>query len=241
MARALKRAGLGVMVAGRRVPLLMYADDVILMASSPRELEAMNAVVTDYARRNRFEYNGKKSGVMAFNATPKTMDAVKNTRWELSGKVVKVVDKYTYLGTITTSNAEDWRPHVQSVIAEAKRRSGELLYLCRFDKGMRPRTAVTLWQSLVRPVLEYASEVWFGQIPRYLVQKAESVQMKFLRVAVGLHKKGSGVADEVLRAEVGCERLEDRWAKLRLGYWRRIYAAPRSRLLRELVDFRRRE
>ena len=134
---------------------------------------------------------------MAFNTTPKTMDAVKNTRWELSGKVVKVVDKYTYLGTITTSNAEDWRPHVQSVIAEAKRRSGELLYLCRFDKGMRPRTAVTSWQPWSGQSW-YASEVWSGQIPRYLVQKAESVQMKFLRVAVGLLKKGSGVADEVL-------------------------------------------
>ena len=241
MARALKRAGLGIMVAGRRVPLLMYADDVILMASSPRELEAMNAVVTEFARRNRFEYNGKKSGVMVFNATPTIRDIVKNTRWELSGKVVKVVNEYTYLGTTTTSNVEDWRPHVQSVIAEAKRRSGELLYLCRFDRGMRPRTAVTLWQSLVRPVLEYASEIWSGQIPRYLVEKAERVQMKFLRGAVGLHKKGSGVADEVLRAEVGCERLEDRWSKLRLGYWRRIFTAPRGRLLRDLVDFRRRE
>ena len=58
------------------------------------------------------------------------------------------------------------------------------------------------------------------------MEKAERVQMKFLRGAVGLHKKGSGVADEVLRAEVGCERLEDRWSKLRLGYWRRIFTAP---------------
>ena len=57
----------------------MYADDVILMASSPRELEAMNAVVTEFARRNRFEYNGKKSGVMVFNATPTIRDTVKNT------------------------------------------------------------------------------------------------------------------------------------------------------------------
>ena len=65
--------------------------------------------------------------------------------------------------------------------------------------------------------------------------------MKFLRGITGLHKNGSGVSDEVLRAEVGCERIEDRWSKLRLGYWRRIYTAPRGRLLRDLIDFRRRE
>ena len=106
---------------------------------------------------------------------------------------------------------------------------------------MRPRTAVTLWQSLVRPILEYTSEIWFGQIPRYLVQKAEAVQLTFLRVALGLHKGGSGVANEVIRAEAGCERLQDRWAKLRLGYWRRVFVAPNGRLLRDVVEFRRRE
>jgi hypothetical protein len=113
--------------------------------------------------------------------------------------------------------------------------------MCRYDRGMRPRTAVTLWQSLVRPILEYASEIWSGQIPRYLVLKAEAVQLTFLRAALGLHKGGSGVANEVIRAEAGCERLQDRWAKLRLGYWRRVFVAPNGRLLRDVVEFRRRE
>ena len=73
------------------------------------------------------------------------------------------------------------------------------------------------------------------------MQKAEAVQLKFLRVALGLHKNGSGVVDEVVRAEAGCERLQDRWAKLRLGYWRRVFVAPNGRLLRDVVEFRRRE
>jgi hypothetical protein len=111
----------------------------------------------------------------------------------------------------------------------------------RYDRGMRPRTAITLWQSLVRPILEFASEIWSGQIPRHLEQKAEAIQLKFLRGTLGLHKNGSGVANEVLRAEAGCERLSDRWTKLRLGYWRRVFAAPRGRLLRDLIDFRKRE
>ena len=98
-----------------------------------------------------------------------------------------------------------------------------------------------LWQSLVRPVLEYASEIWSDQIPLYLKQKAERVQLKFLRGTLGLHKNSSGVSNEVLLAEAGCERLSARWSKLRLGYWRRVFAAPRGRLLRDLLDFRRRE
>jgi hypothetical protein len=239
LAKALKRAGHGIMIAGRRVPLLMYADDVVMLASTQSELVAMNAIATDFARRNRFEYNGKKSGVMVFNAGAAATTKVKEAKWVLFGKEVKVVDSYTYLGTVTTTQEGDWRAHVLSAIARAKRRSNDLAYMCRYDRGMRPRTAVTLWQSLVRPIIEYASEIWSGQIPRYLVQKAEAVQLKFLRVALGLHKGGSGVANEVVRAETGCERLQDRWTKLRLGYWRRVFVAPNGRLLRDIVEFRR--
>jgi hypothetical protein len=241
LAKALKKAGHGIMVAGRRVPLLMYADDVVLLASTQSELEAMMAITGDYARRNRFEYNGKKSGVMIFNAKAEALHKAKQTKWELFGQKVEVVDSYTYLGTVTTTKEGDWNAHVLAAIARAKRRSNDLLYMCRYDKGMRPRTAVTLWQSLVRPILEYASEIWSGQIPQYLIQKAEALQMKFLRGTMGLHKNGSGVADGALRAEVGCERLQDRWSKLRLGYWRRIFKAPRGRLLRDLAEFRRQE
>ena len=67
------------------------------------------------------------------------------------------------LGTVTTIQEGDWKAHVLSAIARAKRRSNDLAYMCRDDCGVRPRTAVTLWQSLVRPVLEYASEIWSGQ------------------------------------------------------------------------------
>ena len=113
--------------------------------------------------------------------------------------------------------------------------------MCRADKGMRPRTAVTMWQSLVRPLLEYASEIWSGQVPEYFVKDAETVQMTFLRGTLGLHVNGSGVANEVVRAETGCEPLRNRWVKLKLGYWRRIFSAPAARLLRVVAEYRHRE
>ena len=49
---ALESAGLGVRVYGRQVPLLLYADDVVLLARSPAELQSMLRVL-DGARRER--------------------------------------------------------------------------------------------------------------------------------------------------------------------------------------------
>ena len=59
LADELKQKGLGIRIAGVLTPLLMYDDDVVLQAGSIVELRAMNDVVTDYARRNRYTLNGQ--------------------------------------------------------------------------------------------------------------------------------------------------------------------------------------
>jgi hypothetical protein len=241
LAKALKARGLGVLVAGRRIPLLMYADDIVMLAATQRELTLMNEVASQFARQHRFQFNGEKSGVMLFNVKPEAKLAAKAAKWTLLGEKVKVVDSYVYLGTITPSDGLSWTAHLKAALEKARRRSADLLWVCRADRGIRPRTAVTLWQAMVRPLLEYASELWSGQIPAELIREAESVQCTFLRGTLGLHSNGSGVADDALRAEAGCELLEDRWAKLKMGYWRRLFSAKPDRLLRVVASFRHQE
>ncbi len=71
MAAELKARGFGVEIGGICIPLLMYADDIVMFASSTSELRQMNEVATEYARKYRFRHNGDKSAVMAFNADKK--------------------------------------------------------------------------------------------------------------------------------------------------------------------------
>ena len=241
LAKELKARNLGVPIAGRRVALLMYADDIVMLAATQRELELMNRIASRFAQQHRFQFNGEKSGVMLFNVKLAAKAAAQSARWTLFGERVEVKDSYVYLGTITPGDGMSWTAHLKAAIAKARRRSADLLWVCRADRGMRPRTAITLWQSMVRPLLEYASELWAGQCPVGLAKEAESVQCTFLRGTLGLHANGSGVADDALRAEAGCERLEDRWAKLKLGYWRRLFSAKPDRLLRVVAAFRHQE
>lgn len=241
LAKELKARNLGVSIAGRRVALLMYADDIVMLAATQRELELMNRIASRFAQRHRFQFNGEKSGIMMFNVNPAAKAAAQSARWTLFGERVEVKDSYVYLGTVTPGDGMSWTAHLKAAIAKARRRSADLLWVCRADRGMRPRTAITLWQSMVRPLLEYASELWAGQCPVGLAKEAESVQCTFLRGTLGLHANGSGVADDALRAEAGCERLEDRWAKLKMGYWRHLFSAKPDRLLRVVAAFRHQE
>ena len=226
----LKSRGLGIMFCGRRIPLLMYADDIVMFASSVSELQQMNDVASEYARKNRFRHNGKKSAVMTFNASPQLKKRVNQTRWALSGEKVGVEETYKYLGVDLVNNTADWKPHVSRLIRTARKRSNDLLWMCRRDKGIRPRTAATLWKAMVRPVLEYASELWAGDATQELAKQAESMQTDFARAILGLQGQWA-ISNAFVRAEMGLEKLSSRWEKLRLGYWRRLNTAEGTRAL----------
>jgi hypothetical protein len=241
LAKQLKNAGFGVSVAGKRLPLLMYADDIVLLANGIKELQDMMQLTSTFAWDNRFSFNGKKSAIMTFNANRQLRKDVEAHKWELLHEKVDLTEEYEYLGTTTCTRDTDWNQHVRKRIKEAKKKSHDLLWICRNDRGLRPRSAVTLWKSIVRPVLEYASEVWAGRISQAVEREVEQVQMHFLRSILGIHTSKGGVSNAAIRAELGCELITSRCSKQRLTYWRKLQNAPQDRLLKHVTMFRRTE
>lgn len=201
LAEELRRRGLEIMIGGKRVPLLMYADDIVLLANGPTELQEMCDICTEFAQQRRFQFNGPKCGVMQFGATAAQRATVRDTPWEVFGETVEVVDSYEYLGSVTTTRIADWSPHVRALVARARARSRDLLWMCRAGSGMRMRTAVVLFNALVRPILEYCAVLWGSNISDALTREVEAVQSAFLRAISGVHKFGMGVSNDFLRAE----------------------------------------
>ena len=118
---------------GRRIALLMYADDIVMLAATQHELQLMNKIASCFARRHRFQFNGEKSGVMLFNVKPGDKARAQAARWTLFGENVEVKDSYVYLGTVTPSDGLSWTAHLKAAIGKARRRSADLLWVCRED------------------------------------------------------------------------------------------------------------
>ena len=237
LAENLRNKGFGVLVAGILTPLLMYADDVVLLAASIEELHLMNKVASHYAYTNRYQFNGKKSNVMCFYAKKVLLKQVQFEHWELFGEPVSVSNSYRYLGVTISVNLKDWDTYLGRAIGKASRTSEELAWLCRQDTGLLPRSAATLWKAIVRPMLEYAAELWSGEITKKMAKRAESVQTNFLRAILGVFGCQS-IPDDFIRAELGMEKLSARWEKLRLGYWRRLHTSAVGTTLNSLVHLR---
>ena len=64
--------------------LLMYADDIVLLAETAKDLQDMLDVISTYSKQWRFRLNPKKgkSEVMIFGKKPRLQDR----KWWLVGK-----------------------------------------------------------------------------------------------------------------------------------------------------------
>ena len=73
LAKEINKRTKGICVGDRKVRLLMYADDIVLMSETKRDLQNMLDVVTTYSKKWRFRLNLKKgkSEVMIFGRKPR--------------------------------------------------------------------------------------------------------------------------------------------------------------------------
>ena len=93
--------------------------------------------------------------------------------WSLRG-----LNLFKYLGVILTSDLS-WSSHVESICTKLWKLL-RLLYR-RFYRHAEPSALLQLYQSLVRPHLEYASDVWDPHLQRD-IQLIENVQKFGLRI-----------------------------------------------------------
>ena len=83
------------MLQNEKLTHLMYADDLIILASSKETLQDKLDCLSKFAEIKELSINTKKSQVMVFNQSGKLL---KKDTFSINGQKLKVVPKYTYLG-----------------------------------------------------------------------------------------------------------------------------------------------
>ena len=93
---------------------------------------------------------------------------------------IERTNSHKYLGIVLTSNLT-WSEHIHCICSKAKKLLG-LLYR-QFYKNCDPTTLLSLYVCLIRPHLEYASQVWNPHLLKD-INKIENVQKFALRLCV---------------------------------------------------------
>ena len=95
LALRVKALGKGVRAGDQLVSILLYADDVVLIADNAQDLQSMLDLLNDWCLANRMSVNSSKSNVIHFrpNSVPRV-----DFDFTCGAQSILTADKYTYLG-----------------------------------------------------------------------------------------------------------------------------------------------
>lgn len=188
MREALENYDGGVLIGGRKINNLRYADDIVLLASSLTELQdLLNRVVTAGSKYN-MHINAAKTKVMSLNKEPITVT--------VEGKVLEQVHEFTYLGSRITDDATCFKD-LQVKLAVG------LAVLQRFKQvwhghSLTLPTKIKLCKTLVWSVVTYGSESW--TLRKEEQRRLEAFEMKMLRKMLQIpwtaHKTNQSILEE---------------------------------------------
>ena len=95
---------------------------------------------------------------------------------------LQFVDQHKHLGIISSPDL-GWSLYINTLLANASKKLG---IMKKFKFKINRNTLSLMYTSFIRPVLEYASEVWGTCINQNASEKLEKLQLNAARIVTGL-------------------------------------------------------
>ena len=197
---------------GKRVTHLLWADDLVLLALSKEALQKQFNVLRDYCVEWGLSVNMKKTAVMVFkfNKTGKIFNCRRGLPF--NNTKIDTVRSYCYLGvTFTLSKS------FKHATNELRHKANRGCFALRKEvdwKYLKRSTIITLFDSLIKPIVMYACPIWIPQITGDMLYSqwineevveqqittalakllCEQLYLSFLKWTLGTHKRTNNCA-----------------------------------------------
>ena len=162
-----------------RICVLLYADDTIVMAKSPEELQMAIDKVKEYCDTWKLQINVTKTKVVIFSR-----GKVRNIpNFKYGDESIEVVSDYVYLGTTFNYNGK-MNKAMKKQVTQARRALFSMLVKCK-KLELPIDINCELFDSLIVPILTYGCELW-GYNSLDII---ESFHRKFLKIQLHVNKR----------------------------------------------------
>ncbi|MEW8548192.1 MAG: reverse transcriptase family protein, partial [Candidatus Thiodiazotropha sp.] len=195
--------------------ILMFADDMVLFSESPDELQTLLDNLHRYTTDWGLKINTAKTKVLIFQKRRQHL----TRSWKLNNVVLDVVDSFCYLGLKInyTGNVEF---STKALSDQALRAANGLLALFKrlsFDI----KTKLSLFDSLVTPILLYGAEVW----GIYNINSIDKIHIKYCKAILGVRQQTPNYA---VFGELGRYPLSIICKERALKFWIKILKCGNS-------------
>ena len=209
-------------VGNEAINSIFWADDIVLLGETEENLKEMLNLVNTYCCANKLTINCKKTKCLIFNKTGRLL----RTKFSLNGKELENVRTYKYLGFIFTPSGEirtgleDLRDRALKAFYSLKNKLGNAFY-------RNIPTSLSLFDSLIKPILLYASDFW-GTLKLPVNNPIENLQMRIFKELLGVNKKTTNIG---VLLELGRTSLNINAVKLGLKNWERVRKGEANAIL----------
>ncbi|MCO5600245.1 hypothetical protein L7F22_054355 [Adiantum nelumboides] len=191
-------------LAGTWIPLLLYADDIVLIAESPDGMQRQLDVLQKFAEESGLSVNMGKTKTMVFNTTTQWVrrSAPKFTYGQDN---VEYTDAYTYLGAVFTGPKFALKKAANNRLSRAYAALGGLERMCSQVQFQEPRTKLWLFDTLVTSAMLYGVQVWGPSVDQ---DSWRAMERPLISMISRMIRAKASVAHAIIRAEVAAPPIE---------------------------------
>ena len=155
----MRRSGIngGGTIFNKLIQLLGYADDIDIVGRNIRSIKDAYLKLEAEANKIGLYVNEEKTKFLMVSPSPRTVNLV-GTHLEIGNKKFEVVKEFTYLGMLI-SNQHDTAVEIKRRILSGTRAFYSLKPQLSSKKLSR-RSKLTIYKTLIRPIVLYGSESW---------------------------------------------------------------------------------
>ena len=188
--------------------LILYADDIVIFASSAQELQNNLNILSEYCNRNRLKLNTAKTKIMVFRRGGILQ---RGLAFYYNDTELSIVNTFSYLGIVFSTGGSFSECH-KTLAGQALNAIFKLnRYLYNFT-NITPRHKLELFDKLVTPILNYGSEVWgFSQ-----AKQIERIHMLFCKQLLGVK---TSTQNDFIYGELGRKNNYTRRIYIIIKYW----------------------
>jgi hypothetical protein len=162
-------------------PTIKYVDDTTIyrITNIPHDssLQLSTNIALDWSQTNNMKINASKTKemVVSFAKKPPAVPAI-----IVDGEPIERVCSVTLLGVEITENLS-WQAHVERM---CKKASSRIFFIAQLRRtSMDSLDIVKVFVTLIRPILEYACQVWHTGLNEQQHNQLESIQERALALA----------------------------------------------------------
>lgn len=232
----------GVMLGSELLKILFYADDIVLLASSPHDLQLMLNELSNFCDMYAMSVNVKKSEVVIFDGADETSQhyartqSTSSTRFMYNGVELDINTSFTYLG-IWFDRRDGTEHTCHRMYQKGRAAMFAMIKRCSDMELHNVFMRCHLFDSLVRPILNYGCEIWGPSCMQKALslsstnRAAEHEAMHRWYMKRCLHVPDT-VATYVVMHELRRQPIALDWLKQCIRFWNKIIQRPEDDLVR---------